>query len=162
MRVTTRPRLRLAPCLVSRDVRNDVAAADPLVGAPAALGTSVALDVFFIRSWTFSVLVIVMAISVIVYVRRPPREIQYALSPRQGLYIGEKLYHFDEFKAFGLIDDDGHHSIMLIPVKRFAPGVSVYFPEAIGEQLVDMLAARLPMQEVKLDAIDILIRKLRF
>lgn len=122
----------------------------------------IAVDIFLLRSWTFSVLVVVMSVAVIVYVRRPPREIQYALSPRQGLYIGERLYHFDDFKSFGIIDDDGHHSIMLVPVKRFAPGVSVYFPEEIGEKLVDMLASRLPMEELKLDAIDILIRKLRF
>jgi hypothetical protein len=121
----------------------------------------IAVDVFLLKSWTFSLLVIVMAASVIVYSRRPPRDIQYTLSGKQGLYIGEKLYHFADFKAFGLIRDGEHHSIMLIPVKRFAPGISVYFPEEVGEKIVDILGDRLPMELLKLDVIDIIVRKLR-
>ena len=121
----------------------------------------IALDVFFLHAWTLSVLVIVMAIALIIYIRRPPRTLTYALSPKQGLYIGEQLYTFDQFKSFGLIQDGEHHSIMLIPRKRFAPGVSVYFPDEAGERIVDILGARLPMETLKLDAIDLLVRKLR-
>ena len=123
----------------------------------------IAADVLFLKSflWTFSFLVMVMAVALVVYSRRPPRDIQYALSGKQGLYIGERLYHLSDFKAFGLIKDGDHNSIMLIPVKRFAPGVSVYFPDEAGERIVDILGQRLPMETLKLDAIDILVRKLR-
>jgi hypothetical protein len=121
----------------------------------------VAIDLFFLKSWTFSALVIVMAVAVIIYTRRPPRTLTYALSGGQGLYVGERLYHFDDFKAFGVIKDGDHHSIMLIPTKRFSPGVSVYFPEEVGEQIVDILGQRLPMEDLKLDVIDIVVRKLR-
>jgi len=121
----------------------------------------VAFDVLVLRSWTFSLLVIVMAVAVVVYIRRPPRTLTYALSGKQGLYVGERLYHLDDFRSFGLIRDNEHHSIMLIPTKRFAPGVSVYFPEDVGEKVVDILGQRLPMQELKLDVIDVLVRKLR-
>ncbi len=121
----------------------------------------IASDVFLLKSWTFSLLVIVMAFAVIVYIRRPPREIQYTLSGKQGLYIGERLYSFADYKAFGLIRDGEHHSIMLIPVKRFAVGVSVYFPEEAGERIVDILGSILPMENLKLDAIDVLVRRLR-
>ena len=102
-----------------------------------------------------------MAIAVIIYTRRPPRMLTYGLSGQQGLYVGERLYHFEEFKAFGLIKDGEHNSIMLIPTKRFSPGVSVYFPEDAGEQIVDILGQRLPMEDLKLDVIDIVVRKLR-
>lgn len=121
----------------------------------------IAVDVFLLKSWTFSVLVIVMAIAVIIYTRRPPRTLTYALSAQQGLYVGERLYHFSEFKAFGVIKDGEHHSIMLIPTKRFSPGVSVYFPEEAGERIVDILGRILPMEDLKLDIIDIVVRKLR-
>ncbi|HEY8886508.1 MAG TPA: hypothetical protein VIM31_03365 [Candidatus Microsaccharimonas sp.] len=121
----------------------------------------IALDIFFLKSYTFSVLVLVMAVAVIIYTRRPPRILTYALSTHQGLYVGEHLYHLDEFKAFGLIKDGEHNSIMLIPRRRFSPGVSVYFPEEAGEQIVDILGKRLPMEELKLDIIDIVVRKLR-
>lgn len=125
-----------------------------------ALGL-IAVDVFFLKSWTLSVLVIVMAVALIVYIRREPRLLTYALSPKQGLYIGEQLYDFEQFKAFGLIRDGENHSIMLIPRKRFSPGVSVFFPEEAGERIVDILGQRLPMETLKLDVVDIIVRKLR-
>jgi hypothetical protein len=50
---------------------------------------------------------------------------------------------------------------MLIPTKRFAPGVSVYFPTEVGEQIVDILGQRLPMENLKLDLVDVVVRKLR-
>lgn len=121
----------------------------------------VATDVLFLHAYTFSALVVVMAISVIVFSRRPARTIDYTLSGDQGLYIGEKLYHFSEFKSFGLVRDHNQHSLMLIPTKRFSPGVSVYFPEEVGEKIVDILGARLPMENLKLDMIDIVVQKLR-
>jgi hypothetical protein len=121
----------------------------------------ISVDIFLLKSYTFSVVVLVAAVAVIIYSRRPPRSLHYALSMKQGLYIGEKLYPFDDFKAFGMIRDGEHFSIMLIPTKRFSPGVSVYFPEEAGEKIVDVLGARLPMENLKLDAIDVLVRKLR-
>ena len=102
-----------------------------------------------------------MAVAIVIYVRRPPRVLTYALSPVQGLYVGERLYHFDEFRAFGLIKDGENHSIMLIPRKRFSPGVSVFFPEEAGERIVDILGQRLPVEELKLDIVDVVVRKLR-
>jgi hypothetical protein len=121
----------------------------------------IAGDIFLLKDFTFSILVVVMVAVIILYSRRPARLIDYTLSGEQGLYIGEKLYHFSEFKGFGLIQDQGHHSILLIPVKRFSPGVSVYFPEDVGEKIVDIFGARLPMHDMKLDFIDTIVRKLR-
>lgn len=121
----------------------------------------IAADIFILRSYTFSLLIVVMTVALIVYIRRPPRDIQYTLSGRQGLYVGERLYHLSEFRAFGLIKDGDNHSILLIPVKRFSPGVSVYFPEGVGEKIVDILGQRLPMEDLKLDIIDIVVRKIR-
>lgn len=121
----------------------------------------VAASIFLLQSWSFSALIVVMAVALVIYIRRPPRTLTYALSPRQGLYVGERLYHFDEFKAFGLIQDGPHYSIMLIPRKRFASGVSVFFPDEVGERVVDILGQRLPMENLKLDVVDAIVRKLR-
>lgn len=121
----------------------------------------VAIDIFLLKSWTFSALMIVMAVATIVYIRRPARTLTYALSSTQGLYVGQELHPFEDFKSFGLIDADGTNSIMLMPVKRFSPGVSVYFPTEAGEQIVDILSSRLPMEELKLDLFDVIVRKLR-
>lgn len=120
----------------------------------------IALAVFVMQSLSFAILVPVMAAALIVYTHRPPRIIDYTLS-KQGLHVNDRLYAFGEFKSFGIIHDDGEYSIMLVPTKRFRPGVTVYFPEEAGEAIVDMLGARLPMQDLHLDMIDRLIRKLR-
>lgn len=121
----------------------------------------IAVDVFFLQSWTFSVLVVVMAVSIMVYVQRPPRDISYTLSPKEGLYSNEKLYPFDDFVSFGIVQDPDEQFIMLVPRRRFSPGVSVYFNDEEAERIVDILGHQLPMEEIKLDPIDILVRKLR-
>lgn len=121
----------------------------------------IALDIFLMKSYTFSVLVVIMAIALLIYVKRPPRDINYTLSADQGLYIGEKLLHFSDFKSFSIIKDRDYYFVMLIPIKRFWPGISVYFPSDMGEKIVDILGSRLPMEDRKLDTIDIITRKLR-
>jgi hypothetical protein len=120
----------------------------------------IAAAIFFIQSVTFAILIPVMAAALIVYSHRPPRVIDYTLS-RQGLHVNDHLYSFAEFKSFGVIHDGQEYSVMLVPTKRFRVGVSVYFPEEAGEAIVDMLGSRLPMQELHLDLIDRVIRKLR-
>ena len=119
-----------------------------------------AIAIFLMNAWTFAILIPVMAAALIVYTRRPPRVLDYILS-RQGLHVNDRLYPFAEFKSFVVIHGDDEYSIMLIPVKRFRPGVSIYFPEESGEAIVDMLAARMPMSESRLDLMDRVIRSLR-
>jgi hypothetical protein len=119
-----------------------------------------AVAIFLIKSFTFNILVPVMAVALFVYVNRPPRIINYTLS-RKGLHVDDRLYPFAEFRGFGVVHDGKEFSVLLLPVKRFKPGVSVYFPEPAGEAIVDMLGARLPMQELHLDFVDRIIKKLR-
>ena len=59
------------------------------------------------------------------------------------------------------LNEDNHYSIVLIPKKRFATSVVVYFPETSGEEIVDIFGAHLPMEPVKLDVLDKLVRLLR-
>lgn len=120
----------------------------------------IAAAIFLMDSITFAILIPVMAAALLVYTHRPPRILDYTLS-RQGLHINDHLYSFREFKGFGVIHDGEEYSVMLLPVKRFHQGISVYFPEESGEAIVDMLGSRLPMQELHLDLVDRIIRKLR-
>ncbi len=59
----------------------------------------IALDIFVLKSYTFSALVIVMAAALLVLNRRPPTEVDYTLSPEQGIYVGQVLHEFEEFKS---------------------------------------------------------------
>lgn len=120
----------------------------------------IVLALLVFHSITFAILIPVMLVALVVYIRRPPSLLNYTLS-RKGLHINDHLYLYDQFKAFGVVSHEELHSVVLLPRKRFQVSQTVYFPEEVGEQLVDMLAARLPMQEVQLDTIDRLLKKLR-
>ena len=126
----------------------------------AVVGLGLSALAVWLGQWTFLALIVVSVVAIVVYSSRPPRMLHYSLS-KKGLSEGNRLYDFGQFKAFGVLRDDKRFSIVLIPRKRFSPRVTVYFPEAQGEQIVDMFGARLPMEEVKMDAIDKLVRFLR-
>lgn len=113
-----------------------------------------------LRWWTFTVLVVVAVIALVVYSVRPPRKVHYQLDDA-GLLEGDKLYKYEDFKSFGLLMDGSHFAIVLTPHKRFSPAVTIYFPENQGEMIVDAFGAHLPMAEVKLDFLDKLIKFLR-
>jgi hypothetical protein len=115
--------------------------------------------VFLIQSWTFALLIPVMAAALIAYSRRPPHVMSYALSGK-GIYINDTLHPFAEFKGFGVIHEEEEYSVVFIPIRRFRPSLTVYFPEENGEAIVDLLGVRLPMQPLKLDAFDKIVRML--
>jgi len=115
--------------------------------------------IFLIQSWTFAILIPVMAAALIAYSHRPPRVMDYVLSGK-GLYINDTLHPFAEFKGFGVIHEETEYSVVFIPVRRFRPSLTVYFPEDKGEAIVDLLGVRLPMQPLKLDAFDKIVRYL--
>ena len=119
----------------------------------------IAVALFLMQSITFAILVPVMAAALVVYVRRPPALLDYSLS-RKGIHINDRLYGYEDFRSFGVLSHENVHSVILVPRKRFQLSQTMYFPEVVGESLVDMLAARLPMQEVQLDAIDRFLARL--
>ena len=114
----------------------------------------------FLQGWTFLVLIILSAITILVYSLRPPRKIHYELN-NKGLKEGKTSHPYEEFRAFGILQEDGHYSAILIPKKRFGLGVKVYFPEGSGEAIVDQLGLHLHMEEVKLDFLDKIVNFLR-
>lgn len=126
----------------------------------AVIAIFMAIAVLLMQSWTFAVLLVVIAIMVVVLAKRPPRVMEYALS-NEGLHIGQTLHKFSDFKSFGIIRDGEEFSVMLIPRRRLQPGITVYFPEEAGEDIVDALGSRLPMKDLHLDVVDRLVRKLR-
>jgi hypothetical protein len=126
-----------------------------------AMLTLLAIAYFLTHSWTFVIVVVVMAIAMGVFANRPPRTLHYALTST-SIHIEQTTYLYSDFRAFGIIADGVLYSIMLIPTKRFMPAVSMYFDERDGEQIVDILGARLPMQELHLDVVDQVVRRLRF
>lgn len=119
-----------------------------------------ALSLFVFKSWTFTILLPIMAVALALLATKPASLVNYAISPK-GVYVADKLHDFSEFRAFGLMRDGQQHAAILLPVKRFSPALTIYFSEAEGEAIVDMLGSRLPMQEVKPDALEKFIRAIK-
>lgn len=118
------------------------------------------LAIFIMQTWTFALLIPVMAGALLVYSHRPPRELSYALS-EQGIHINDQLHPLSEFKSFGVIQNDTLNSLVLVPTKRFRPGLTVYFPAEVGEQIVDLLGGYMPMEQVRYDVFDRIVHKLQ-
>ena len=125
-----------------------------------AVGLLFSALAIWLQAWTFLAVIVLSVIALLVYAMRPPRVLRYSLT-NKGLSESNKLYEYGEFKAFGILREGNHFAIVLTPRKRFSPRVTVFFPEAQGEEIVDAFGARLPMEEVKLDMLDKLIKFLR-
>ena len=118
-----------------------------------------AIAVYF-SGWTFLVLVILSAITIVIYSLRPPRKIHYKLD-NKGLTEEKQLHKYEEYRAFGILKEGPHYSAILIPKKRLGLQVKIYFPEGSGEMIVDQLGNHLPMEEVKPDFLDKIVNFLR-
>lgn len=114
----------------------------------------------WLRGWTFLALIIVSVITILVFALRPPRTIDYRLD-KNGITEGKVKHRFSDFRAFGITEESGHYSAILIPKKRFNISVKIYFPEGSGEAIVDFLGAHLPMEPIRQDLLDRLVNFLR-
>lgn len=125
-----------------------------LIGAVAAFAA------FWFKFWSFGVLIVVSVLALIVYSVRPPRVLKYKINSK-GLSEGQKTYLFSDYRAFSVRQDGENYAIIMIPQKRFGMKAMVYFPKEKGEQIVDVLGGRLPMEETKLDFLDRVVAFLR-
>lgn len=114
----------------------------------------------WLQQWTFTALLVIMAIALAIYIRRPPRVLRYSLS-YNGLHIDQQFHGFDEFRSFGILQEGNLFAVMLMPTKRFGQALTIYFGESEGEKIVDILGAYLPMEDLHLDLMDSLLRRLR-
>lgn len=119
------------------------------------------LAIYLMQSWSFAILIIVMAGAVVYMSVRPPRILKYQLSSR-GLQINETNYSYDDFRAFGVVQEGMIYYITLVPIKRFSPSIDLYFPQEYGERIVDMIGGQVPMKTIEPDFVDRLTKKLRF
>lgn len=122
-----------------------------------------AIAVIFLitRDWV-TVVVIAMAAALFgVTAKRKPRTLSYELD-QKGVKIGDKPYPYHGFKSFSVLEEGVFSSIQLMPLKRFMPPISLYYPPESEDQIISTLANYLPHEERSHDPIDKLMRKVRF
>ncbi len=108
-----------------------------------------------------TVVIGVAAIAFGVFASKKPRTLTYTLLPT-SMKIGDKNYSYDDFKTFSVASDGALNNIILQPVKRFLPPLTVYFAGDDAERIFDILAAHIPHEEKTADPIDRLMKRIRF
>lgn len=116
---------------------------------------------FFTHDIVSMAAVVIMAVLLGVVARRKPRVMEYHLDS-SGLTIGDAFHPYAEFKAFAIMNDGNLNSIMLLPLKRFMPPISVYYSPEDEQQITDVISRYLPMEMRERDAIDRFSRRIRF
>jgi hypothetical protein len=80
----------------------------------------------------------------------------------KGLTIGSKHYAYNEFRSFAILQEGALSSIVFMPLKRFATLTSIYYAPEDEQSIVDILADHLSLEEHHQDAVDKLMRRIRF
>lgn len=105
--------------------------------------------------------IFVVAILFGVVAGRKPRVRNYGIDT-QGITIGEKKYPYGMFKSFSVIQEGPIRSIFLMPVKRFNPPMSLYYPPEGENEIVEVVGSHLAQEAREQDAIDRFMHKIRF
>lgn len=108
-----------------------------------------------------SVAIVIASLLFGIMASRKPRELQYSVGA-DGMHIGQKFYPYGVFKSFSIMQEEGIESIWFMPLKRFMPGLSIYFAPDEGQKIVNVLSEYLPFENRELDLTDRLMHKLRF
>ena len=125
-------------------------------------GTVLAVLIYVVtRDYISTTVVAMMTIIFGVFAGRRPQTLEYTIN-HDGLQIGPKHYPYAHFKSFAIMDEGAVFSIMLLPLKRFMPPISIYYDSKDEGSIVDVLSAYLPLEERSHDLTDQLMRKIRF
>jgi hypothetical protein len=106
-------------------------------------------------------IIILAAIIFGVYAKRQPRTLKYHLE-YGGLTIDEKFYDFGQFRSFVVAHEGALSSVSFMPLKRFMPVLTVYYAPDDEKKIVQLLSARLPMEDLGKDVIDRFLHRIRF
>lgn len=130
--------------------------------ALGVLGVIVVGIIYLItEDWITAVVIVVAMILFAVAAKRKPRTLRYRID-HSGVTMGDKLYTFAQFKSFTVLQEGAFNSIMLMPLKRFMPPISLYCPPEQEEEVITTLGNYLPHETRSHDPVDRLMSKIRF
>lgn len=126
------------------------------------LTTAVIVVPLFVFVDKFSAVII--AISALLFgivAAKKPRELPYKLSST-GITVDQKFYSYSNFKSFSVLQEEGIESIWFSPLRRFQPGLSIYFAPEDGDKIADYLEDNLPFEDRELALVDKIMHRIRF
>lgn len=92
---------------------------------------------------------------------RKPRMVAYAID-QGGVHVGAKYYAYSAFKSFSLAQDGPMNTVLLLPMKRFMPLVSMGYPPTLQHDIEDTLGSYLPYEQHQPDPVERLMHRVRF
>ncbi len=123
---------------------------------------ALAAAIYFITKEIFSAVVIVLiAIVFAIFGALKPKVLEYAIGP-DGIQVGQKHFSFEEFRSFAVIAEGALPSIQLLPHKRFAVAITMYFEPKDADKIIEILGKYLPFEHQKRDLTDKLASKIHF
>jgi len=128
-----------------------------------AVGTvAAAALVFLIAGGIISVVVVISAGLLLgIYGTHQPKQRQYRLD-QNGIGIGDKYYGYDDFRSFTIAPEEAFAGIVLMPLKRFAVPITIYYAPDDEEKILTILSDHMPFEEYRGDAVEDLMRHIRF
>ncbi|MDB5163823.1 MAG: hypothetical protein JWS12_441 [Candidatus Saccharibacteria bacterium] len=120
-----------------------------------------ALIYLLTHDWISSAVVIILAAAFGIIGARQPRVLHYSVD-HDGVHIENKSYPYGILKSFSVIDEGAINSIMLLPLKRFSPSVSIYYAPDDEDKILEVLSNYLPFEERARDPLDRLMHKVKF
>jgi hypothetical protein len=96
-----------------------------------------------------------------VYAGHKPKELEYEIADNH-IRVGERTYGYGMFKSFSVAHEGEHTSIVLEPVKRFVPPMTLYFPPEDEPHVTNAIGNHLPMQEHQPNITERLAHRFRF
>ena len=131
----------------------------------AALGlviSGLTLGVYLLTKEIVSAaVIIIIGVSFGIFGARQPRVLQYAVDEK-GLKVGGKLYPYTEIKSFSVLEEGPIRSILLMPMQRFVPPLSIYYDQADEDRILNVIGNYIPHEEHEHDFVDRLMSKIRF
>lgn len=130
--------------------------------ALAGAGLLLSVAVYFLTRDMFAAIIIaLLAVIFGVGAARKPRILDYSIDGT-GIAVGSRHSAFEEFRSFAVVSEGAIESIILLPTKRWAPPLSVYFAPEDGDKIIDTLSAFVPFENHEPGLIDKFLHRIHF
>lgn len=131
-----------------------------LVGTLAAIVAAV-LAYIFTKDIVSALVILTVIALLLVNAARRPRS-QNCQVNQSGIQIGTRFHPYSQFKAFTIDSAGVEPSLVLLPLKRFTPIISVLFPPDKLEEIIAVLQDHIPFEQAISDPVNSLMKRLRF
>ena len=108
-----------------------------------------------------ALVIIISAVVLAFYASRRSHEVEYRMDD-VGLTVGGRHFDYDSFKSFSVSEEANATLIVLLPLKRFMPALSVYCKQEDQAKILAKLADHMPIENHHEDIVDRFMRKIRY